>query len=116
MQLAQAAYDTLQRPNQCRPKRFKSAPTLNVIWRYHSLVIKRLPCADDETSIEKTHVLVVQNGMQCVCADARRCDRAGFERNNDREGLLFLVVSATRTIAYDAYLKRVCKPLLDGKG
>ena len=61
-------------------------------------------------------MLVVQNGMQCVCADARRCDRAGFERNNDREGLLFLVVSTTRTIAYDAYLKRVCKPLLDGKG
>lgn len=49
-------------------------------------------------------MLVVQNGMQCVCADARRCDRAGFERNNDREGLLFLVVSATHTIAYDAYL------------
>ena len=62
MRLAQVAYDTLQR-NESRRKRFGGAPTLNVIWRDHSLVIERLPCADDEASVEKTHVLVVQNGM-----------------------------------------------------
>lgn len=76
-------------------KKFESPLTLDVIWRDHLLVIERLPCTDDKASVEKTHVLVVQNGMQRVCSDARRCDRTRFEGDNDRERLLFLVVSVT---------------------
>lgn len=60
-------------------------------------------------------MLVVQNGVQRICSDARGCNRARFEGNNDRERLLFLVASVTHIIAYIAYLKWVCKPLLYGE-
>ena len=62
-------------------------------------------------------MLIVQDGVQRACSDACCRDRARFKRNDDWEGLSFFMASTTQmTIAYIAYLKRVCKPLLDGEG